>query len=76
MIGVPDAEWGETVKAVVVLKAGVAAAVEDIQAFCREHLASFKTPAYVAVVDELPRNPMGKVLKTDLRRDHGAADND
>jgi acyl-CoA synthetase (AMP-forming)/AMP-acid ligase II len=47
----------------------------DLQDHCKSHLASYKTPAYIAFVDELPRNPMGKVLKTDLRRDHGAPDN-
>jgi acyl-CoA synthetase (AMP-forming)/AMP-acid ligase II len=81
VIGVDDAEWGEAVKAIVVLEA--AARREDLsdlraelQAFCRERLASFKMPAFVAFVDGLPRNPMGKVLKTDLRRDHGKPDNE
>ena len=47
----------------------------DIQAYAKARLSSYKTPAYIAFVNELPRNPMGKVLKTDLRRDHGGADN-
>jgi acyl-coenzyme A synthetase/AMP-(fatty) acid ligase len=63
------------VKAVVVLRDSFAGAHEEIQAFAKARLSSYKTPAYIAFVDELPRNPMGKVLKTDLRRDHGGADN-
>ena len=81
VIAVPDSEWGETVKAVVVLNAtgrgrdadGVR---EELREHSRSHLASYKAPAYIAFIDELPRNPMGKVLKTDLRRDHGAPNND
>ncbi len=79
VIAVPDSEWGETVKAVVVLNSRgrereAIAVRDDLREHCRTHLAGYKAPAYIAFIDELPRNPMGKVLKTDLRRDHGAPD--
>ena len=75
VIGVPDQDWGEVVKAVVVLNPGQQATPEEIIAYCKERLASYKAPAYIAFVKELPRNPLGKVLKTDLRKQHGGADN-
>jgi len=79
VIGVPDAEWGEELKAIVVLEPGTSpsdALREELREYTRERLASFKRPRYVAFVSELPRNPMGKVLKTDLRKEHGAPDNE
>jgi acyl-CoA synthetase (AMP-forming)/AMP-acid ligase II len=81
VIGVPDVEWGETIKAIVVLTPAAdgidrETLREDLREHCRAHLAGYKTPAYIAFVEELPRNPMGKVLKTDLRRDHGGPDED
>jgi acyl-CoA synthetase (AMP-forming)/AMP-acid ligase II len=76
VIGVPDIEWGEVVKAVCVPHPGQdQPTVEEVQAYCKERLASYKTPSYVAFVGELPRNPMGKVLKTELRKLHGQPDN-
>jgi acyl-CoA synthetase (AMP-forming)/AMP-acid ligase II len=75
VIGAPDADWGEVVKAVVVLHPGEQATPEEIIAYCKERLASYKAPAYVAFVDELPRNPLGKILKTELRKQHGSPDN-
>jgi acyl-CoA synthetase (AMP-forming)/AMP-acid ligase II len=73
VIGVPDPDWGEQVKAICVVKPGATTSAEEIIAHCRLHLASFKAPAYVTFVDELPRNVVGKVLKTDLRKQHGEA---
>ena len=75
VIGVPDAEWGEVVKAIVVPNPGQQVTVAEVIAYCKERLASYKAPAYVAFVDELPRNPLGKVLKTELRKLHGQPDN-
>jgi len=73
VIGVPDAEWGEEVKAVVVAKPGQKPSAEELTAFVKERLASFKAPKYYAFVGDLPRNYLGKVLKTDLRKTHGEA---
>ena len=67
VIGVPDERWGETVKAIVVLEPGGQLDVDDVIAFARERLARFKCPTSVDVVDALPRNPSGKILKKDLR---------
>lgn len=67
VVGVPDEEWGERVAAVVVPKPGAQVTTEELIAFCRQRLASFKKPEIVQFVSELPRNPMGKVLRRDLR---------
>ncbi|RLV50672.1 long-chain-fatty-acid--CoA ligase [Nocardioides mangrovicus] len=68
VIGVPNDRWGETVKAVVSLRAGADAGEEELIAYCREHLARFKCPTSVDVLEALPRNPTGKILKRDLRQ--------
>jgi acyl-CoA synthetase (AMP-forming)/AMP-acid ligase II len=67
VIGVPDERWGEVPKAVVVAAPDQQVDPEALIAYAREHLAGFKTPKSVDVVDELPRNPTGKILKKDLR---------
>jgi acyl-CoA synthetase (AMP-forming)/AMP-acid ligase II len=72
VIGVPDEKWGEVPKAVVVAKSGTAIDIEQVLAYCRGRLASFKCPKSVDVVDALPRNPTGKVLKKDLRKPYWA----
>ncbi len=71
-IGVPDEQWGETVKAIVVLREGQAAAEEEIIEFCRGKLGGFERPRSVDFVSELPRNPSGKVLKRELREPYWA----
>jgi acyl-CoA synthetase (AMP-forming)/AMP-acid ligase II len=73
VIGVPDVEWGEEVKAIVVLKPGQKASADELTAFVKERLASFKAPKYYAFAEDLPRNYLGKVLKTDLRKEFGQA---
>jgi acyl-CoA synthetase (AMP-forming)/AMP-acid ligase II len=67
VIGVPDERWGETVKAIVVRKAGASVAAEELIEFCRARLGGYKLPRSVDFTDALPRNPSGKVLKRDLR---------
>ncbi|MBI4217050.1 MAG: long-chain-fatty-acid--CoA ligase [Chloroflexi bacterium] len=71
IIGVPDVTWGETIRAVVVLKEGQKATAGEIVEHCRTRLSSFKKPDSVVFVKELPRNPMGKVLKRVLRDEYG-----
>ncbi len=67
VIGVPHERWGETAKAVVVAAGGAEVDADDVIGYARERLARFKCPTSVDVVDALPRNPSGKVLKKDLR---------
>ncbi len=76
VIGVPDNDWGEVVKAIVVLKPGERASFEELQQYTKSRLASYKAPAYIAFAGELPRNPLGKVLKTDLRKEFGQPKNE
>lgn len=72
VIGVPSERWGETVKAVVVLRDGREADPAQIIEFTRSRLAHYKCPTSVEIVDELPRNATGKVLKTALRDRYSA----
>jgi acyl-CoA synthetase (AMP-forming)/AMP-acid ligase II len=67
VIGVPDAHWGEAVKAVVELNAGQQVGADELIALCKDRLGSVKAPKSVEFVDSLPRSPVGKVLKKDLR---------
>jgi acyl-CoA synthetase (AMP-forming)/AMP-acid ligase II len=71
VIGVPDEEWGERVRAVVVLKRGEKATDEEIIEFCRARLASYKKPESVVFVDRLLYSPLGKVLKREIREQYG-----
>ena len=68
VIGVPNNDWGEELKAVVQLKPGAAARAEDIIDFVADHVADYKRPRSVDFVDEVPRNPSGKLLKREIRK--------
>ena len=70
IIGIPDIEWGERVRALVVKKPGAELSMQDVVEHCRPRMAGFKRPEDVVFVDELPRNPMGKVLKRVLREEY------
>jgi acyl-CoA synthetase (AMP-forming)/AMP-acid ligase II len=67
VVGRPDDRWGEVPVAYVVLTADADASIDDLLAHCRAQLAKFKVPRDVVVIDALPRNPSGKVLKRELR---------
>ena len=72
VIGVPDAKWGEAVKAIVVLKPGAVLDAAELMGFCDGQLAGYKRPRSVVFIDALPRNPSGKVLKRTLREQYWA----
>jgi long-chain acyl-CoA synthetase len=72
VIGVPDDKWGEAVKAVVVPKPGMTIDPDDIIAFARSRIAAFKAPKSVDVIEALPRNASGKILRRELREPYWA----
>ncbi|MED7948593.1 AMP-binding protein [Kitasatospora sp. NPDC058406] len=72
VIGVPDARWGETVKALVVLKPGAEADEAELIAHCKERLAGYKSPTSVEIRDTLPRTTTGKLQKFRLREPYWA----
>ena len=67
VIGLPDAEWGESVLAAIVKQEGHVPDERELDLFCLEHIARFKRPKRYVFVDELPKNATGKVLKRELR---------
>lgn len=72
VIGVPDDKWGEAVKAVVVPKPGMTIDEAEIIAFARTRIAAFKAPKSVDVIEALPRNASGKILRRELREPYWA----
>jgi long-chain acyl-CoA synthetase len=69
-IGVPDSTGGEMVKAFVALKKGQKATQEEIMDYCSRNLDPLQVPKQVDFVDQLPRSPVGKILRKELRRQH------
>ena len=67
VIGVPDPEWGETLRAFIVLRNGATLSESEVIDYCRKELADYKRPRKITFMTELPRNPTGKILKRELR---------
>ncbi|MHB8513447.1 MAG: class I adenylate-forming enzyme family protein [Actinomycetota bacterium] len=67
VVGMPDEKLGEEVVAYVVLRPGEHATEDELMQLCKEALAKFKTPKHLRFVSDLPKNPIGKILKRDLR---------
>jgi len=70
VVGVPDDKWGESVKAVVVLRPGSAVCEEEIIEFCKDHMASYKKPRSVEFWDDFPRTGSGKIKKGEIRESY------
>ena len=67
VVGIPDDEWGEQVSAAVVVTRGIPFSAAELRGWVKRHLAGYKAPARIMMVDELPRNSMGKLLKSRVR---------
>jgi len=68
VIGLPDEKWGERVTAVVILRPGQSLDPDELTAFVKERIGSVKAPKQVEVWQDLPRSKVGKVLKTEVRK--------
>ena len=72
VIGVPDSQTGEAVKALVILREGMAVAEQELIEFCADSLAQYQRPSSVDFVESFPKNALGKVLKRELREPYWA----
>jgi fatty-acyl-CoA synthase len=66
IIGVPDAKWGEVGKAFVVAREGATVTLESLREYCAARIAKYKAPHHLVLVDALPRNTTGKIVKARL----------
>ncbi len=66
VIGIPSVEWGQTVKAFIVVKPGQSVGAKDLREFCSTRLASFKRPEQIEFIEALPKNALGKILRKEL----------
>jgi fatty-acyl-CoA synthase len=73
VIGVDDQEFGKRLAAFVVLRSGETLSEDEVREFVRSNLARYKVPRDITFLDEIPRNPTGKVLKRQLREQHASA---
>jgi long-chain acyl-CoA synthetase len=67
VIGIPDPYWVERVHAVVTVKQGINLTADEVVTFCKQRLAGYKAPKSAEIIDSLPKNPTGKILKKELR---------
>ncbi|MGW2317359.1 AMP-binding protein [Streptomyces sp. NPDC001680] len=72
VIGVPDAKWGETIKALVVVAEGASVSEAEVIAYCKEHMAGYKAPTSVEFREAIPRTATGKIQKFKLREPYWA----
>jgi len=68
VVGMPHTEYGEAVSAFVKKKQGTECSEEDLIAYCKKHIASYKSPKTILFVEELPKSPAGKILKREIRK--------
>jgi len=73
VIGVPDEDWGEAVRAVIVLKKGAEVTEAEIIEWCKGQMASFKKPKSIIFAQSLPLSPVGKIQRAQVKKSYGKA---
>lgn len=68
MVGVPDARWGESLLAFIVVRGGASVPTPELDRICRTQLSDYKVPKQFRIVESLPRNAGGKIMKSELRQ--------